>query len=522
MAINPIHVIFGLKLRQARLQQGLSVTELAARCGLSPSYLTEIEKGRKYPKADKILRLARALHLDYDRLVSLSLDPPLAFLEQALSSQAIQDFPLQLFGLDPAEVVKLLTRSPAEVSALARALGDMARGYNIQEEHFFRAALRSYQEIHENYFPDLEEAAERFAREHELVARQGAPLSEDALSSLLTGRFGYTIGPIPVERYPELASYRAIFLPGHGPRLLVNPALLPSQRKFVLAREIGYRVLGLHERALTNSPERADSFTQVLNDFKAAYVGGALLMPRDTVVDAIRTLFSRATWHPERLAGMLEEYDVTPETLLYRFSELIPRFFGLKVHFLRFNEQGGSYRLYKQLNMSQLALPHGFDLSEHFCRRWLTVRIIRDLAHRGHAGPIVGIQRSRFLQSGKEFVCLGFARQDNLPPFLRTSVILGLRVDDALQKELAFRDDPAIPEALLNETCERCPLSPEQCPDRAAPPVRFEQDQLVERRRNALEALMAAASPGADGVAGGPGTRAQPPATRPSPAALSR
>src|SRR5690606_22906359 len=65
MAFNPIHVIFGLKLRQARLEKGLSVTELAERSQLSPSYVTEIEKGRKYPKADKIMRLAQALGYDY-------------------------------------------------------------------------------------------------------------------------------------------------------------------------------------------------------------------------------------------------------------------------------------------------------------------------------------------------------------------------------------------------------------------------------------------------------------------------
>src|SRR5690606_1872664 len=119
----------------------------------------------------------------------------------------------------------------------------------------------------------------------------------------------------------------------------------------------GELVLGLEERALTNSPDRVDSFTQVLNDFKAAYFAGALLMPQEQVVADLRELFALPTWQPERLAAMLDAYDVTPETLLYRFSELLPRFFGLKVHFLRFNEVGGSYRLYKQLNMSQLSLP---------------------------------------------------------------------------------------------------------------------------------------------------------------------
>src|SRR5690625_7827101 len=82
MAFNPIHVIFGLKLRQARLARHLSITELSERSGLSPSYITEIEKGRKYPKAERIMDLARALGYDYDELVSLRLDPPLSRSEE--------------------------------------------------------------------------------------------------------------------------------------------------------------------------------------------------------------------------------------------------------------------------------------------------------------------------------------------------------------------------------------------------------------------------------------------------------
>ena len=46
-------VIFGMKLRQFREQAGLSLTDLGARIRLSTSYLTEIEHGKKYPKAKR-------------------------------------------------------------------------------------------------------------------------------------------------------------------------------------------------------------------------------------------------------------------------------------------------------------------------------------------------------------------------------------------------------------------------------------------------------------------------------------
>src|SRR5690606_1856394 len=371
VAFNPIHVIFGLKLRQARLEKGLSLTELAERSQLSPSYITEIEKGRKYPKADKILRLAQALGYDYDELVSRRLDPPLSFLESSLTSQLLQDFPLEMFGVDPAVVVELLTRSPAEMSALLQALQDVARGYNIREEHLYRAALRSYQEYHTNYFQDLEDAAAAYRARFGLEP-DAAP-SEEVLLSLWRNDFACQTGGIPAASPPSLAAYRAVCVPGRSPRLLLNAEPSPSRRKFVIAREIGSRVLELEERSYTHPPGQTESFTQVLNDFKAAYFAGALLLPKDALIERMRSLFDQERWNPRMLLDMLAAYDVTPETLLYRFSELAPRFFGLKVHFLRFNEVQGAYRLYKQLNMNELSLPTGFNLREHYCRRWLTV-----------------------------------------------------------------------------------------------------------------------------------------------------
>ena len=61
-----VNIIFGVKIRQARLEDGLTLSEFAQRCDLSPSYITEIEKGRKYPKPDKILKMAEVLDKSYD------------------------------------------------------------------------------------------------------------------------------------------------------------------------------------------------------------------------------------------------------------------------------------------------------------------------------------------------------------------------------------------------------------------------------------------------------------------------
>ena len=74
-------------------------------------------------------------------------------------------FPFEEFGLEPGDLVTPLTREPEKVSALMHAILSIGRKYDLQEEEFLRAALRSYQEIHENYFQDLEDSAAAFISE---------------------------------------------------------------------------------------------------------------------------------------------------------------------------------------------------------------------------------------------------------------------------------------------------------------------------------------------------------------------
>ena len=51
-----IRLIFGLKLRQIRQDKKLSLAQLSKQTGISQSYLNEIEKGKKYPKTEKIVK----------------------------------------------------------------------------------------------------------------------------------------------------------------------------------------------------------------------------------------------------------------------------------------------------------------------------------------------------------------------------------------------------------------------------------------------------------------------------------
>ncbi|MEV6771827.1 helix-turn-helix transcriptional regulator [Nocardia sp. NPDC051030] len=53
--------VLGEQLRSLRQQQGEKLTETAGRAGISPQYLSEVERGRKEPSSEMIAALAGAL-----------------------------------------------------------------------------------------------------------------------------------------------------------------------------------------------------------------------------------------------------------------------------------------------------------------------------------------------------------------------------------------------------------------------------------------------------------------------------
>ena len=60
--------VLGQRLRALRLDQQETLAETAGRAGISPQYLSEIERGRKEPSSEMIAALAGALDTTLIRL----------------------------------------------------------------------------------------------------------------------------------------------------------------------------------------------------------------------------------------------------------------------------------------------------------------------------------------------------------------------------------------------------------------------------------------------------------------------
>ncbi|MCU0319289.1 MAG: helix-turn-helix domain-containing protein [Flavobacteriales bacterium] len=442
-----IRLIFGLKLRRARQAMQFSLAQLSQATGLSVSYLNEIEKGRKYPKAEKVAALAAALGTTYDKLVSLKLDKHLAPVGELLENGFLKDVPLDLFGIDRGKLVELIANAPAKVSAFISTLARIAANYNLSQEHFYFAALRSYQELHENHFPELEQEAQHFRSLHALPAAEA--LHSAQLRTLLTTGFGYEVRETDLREHPELLHIRSVFIPEKR-RLLINARLAEDQKAFLFAKELGYAFLGLAgQRALMTPWPRATSFDHVLNNSKASYFGGALLLPAAVVVPGIRAFLAHERWNEGALLRLLASFNSTPEMFMLRLTNLLVPHFGLQgLFFQRFDHHrsGQQVELRKELFLDRSKAPGEIEVLNDGVGAWLQEALFPRLEATAlddmRTLPVAAVQR--FTAEGRTVLVLAIGRRMGRDPQRSLAVCIGVNVNPANEKVIGFLHDPGI------------------------------------------------------------------------------
>jgi len=293
-----LRLILGLKLKRLRLDHKLSLKALAARSGLSVSYISEIEQGKKYPKPEKLIALSTSLNVSFDELVSAKVEAELMPLKSIFSSTFVQEFPFELFGLHLGDLFGIMREHPVQAWSLIRTFLEIGELYDVRLEHFLFAALRSYQQANANYFDELEAAAVAYRSENKWDTAH--PIAASVLRSRLEKQ-GYIVDEHQLSEHPTLSRFRSVFLDGSPPKLLVNGRMLPAQKAFIYAREIGYHALSLKERAVTSSWLKVESFDQVFNNFKASYFAGALLIDQKTLKREVQVHFRKKIWTRKKL-----------------------------------------------------------------------------------------------------------------------------------------------------------------------------------------------------------------------------
>lgn len=487
-----IRLIFGLKVKMLRQEKGLSLAELSNQTGISISYLNEIEKGKKYPKADKISLMANALDTQYDWLVSLKLSRKFGPLAELLKSNILNELPLEIFGLEPAHLLELIANAPTKLNVFISTLVEISRNYNLSVENFYFSALRSYQEMHLNYFGEIEAEAEKFRNEH---FGGEIPTYED-IRDFMIKECGYQVNEKQLDAYPALKNFRAILRSPHKkPQLLINSRLNDQQKTFVFSRELAYHLMKLQERSYTYTWSEVNSFDEILNNFKATYFAGALLLPENLLVQDLKTFFASPKWSEENFMGIMYKYKSSPETFMQRLTSLLPKHFDLsRLFFLKMTHTAGSnyYDLPKELHLTGLHKPHATITREHYCRRWLSINLLNEmeaqLRHQTYTRPLCRAQVSDYMDAISKYFIITIARPQYPDPEFGVSISLGFLIDKTFREQVAFWDDPNVPKKLVNQTCERCPAK--DCTDRAAPPVELERRLHEELIKKSLHELM--------------------------------
>ena len=465
-----IKLIFGLKLKQFRSAKKLSLTELAEKAGLSVSYINEIEKGKKYPKTEKIAALAAALDVSYDKLVSLKLDKQLAPVGEILNSRLLEELPLELFGIDKGKLIEIISSAPLKVSAFISTIAQIASTYNLTQENFYFAMLRSYQEMHENYFEELEKEADRFRKEYGLP--ESGVIPSEVFREILQEKFGYRVEENDLNDFPELTHIRSVFIED-AKKILINAKMAENQKAFLYAKEIGYQFLEMSgERALMTPWPRATSFDHVLNNSRASYFAGALLISPEDLVSQLEPFFASKKWNGDALLQILDTYNSSPEMFVIRLINVIPKYFGLSgMFFMRFDHKKKQQEtsLKKQLHLSRTRDPKKISLLEKYCRTWADEQIFNDLG----TSPKAHCHRFESEDNDKQFFVMALSRPMKRNPNAALSVMIGGEENAAFARKIGFAEDGSIGTSVMEQDVKE-----------------VEREEEFSNIQHAMEALM--------------------------------
>ncbi len=484
-----IKLIFSFKVKYLRLKNELSLKELSNNTGLSVSYLHDIEKAKKYPKVEKIENLAKALGVDYDYLVSIhQIDKKIKPIADLLQSDFFQHFPLDRFGIDLYKIIEILSNEPEKVNAFISTMMKLARNYHVRPSMFYLNALRSYQDMQNNYFEDLEINVNDFRKEVGLKATDS--LSIENWENLLLDYFQVSINRDGLSEHKKLNNIRSYYAQ-NSKILFLNKGLTKAQEIFLICRELGLQFLKTDFRPTVMPIQDLNSFEKLLANFKASYFAAALLIPEQEIIKDIRQLSQLADWDKQILLKFLKKYNVSPETLLQRMTNILPHHFGINdLFFIRLlgHESLKYFRMTKELHLSQIHNPYASVADEHYCRKWVSINSIKKLRSSiDETELLADAQISQYYDTDNEYLCLSIARPDTQNPKESVSVTIGLMVNDELRKLIRFLNDPDLKKRTVNTTCERCAMP--DCEARVVAPSQIQDEKSNKQLLLLLETL---------------------------------
>lgn len=475
----------GGKVRALRRREGISQAQLAERLGVSPSYLNLIENNRRPLPAGLLLKLAQQFNLALHEFATDEDGRLIADLMEAFSDPLFEDHPLtstdirELTTSSPAAARAVLAlynayasaRQSAETMAVHLAEREDAASHAASPDaerghspHLEVARIPS-EEVNDlvqrqmNYFPSLEEGAERLWRE----ARLDRNDIYAGLIRRLTEKHGVTV------RVAEWTDERGL-LRRYDPerRVLVLSELLPTRsRSFQLAHQLALLEHGELLAELTVDPRLTTDASRALGKVAlASYYAGAVLMPYTAFVEA-----ARSQRYDVDVLG--RRFRVGFEQVCHRLTTLRrPGAEGIPFHMIRIDVGGN---ISKRFSASGIR----FARFSGICPRW---NIFAAFQTPGQ----ISIQVSR-MPDGVAYLCIARTIQRDSGGYHSQHSVqaIGLGCELGHARDVVYADgldladrSLAVPVGVTCRTCDRT-----DCEQRALPSIRqpLRVDENVRR-----------------------------------------
>jgi len=115
----------GKILKQRRLTMLLTLGELSAKSGVSPSHLGRIEKGERFPSGRTLRKIAKPLGFSEGELFTyagyLSSQPP-SIVERA-SERQLDPYVAKLLSQEPVEIQRAVVTILSVLKSMAKGIG---------------------------------------------------------------------------------------------------------------------------------------------------------------------------------------------------------------------------------------------------------------------------------------------------------------------------------------------------------------------------------------------------------------
>ena len=357
-------VRLGARIRALRRREGMTQVQLAEKLGISASYLNLIEHDRRPLSATLLIRLAQLFQLDVKsfgaddegNLVNdlLEVFSDGVFEGHELSSSEVRELAASQPSIARAVVTLFdaYRRARDSATSLAARLSDGDLATAPEHAHLPPEEVTDFIQRRMNYFPELEEAADRLRRDARLD--ESGPEIFGGLVSHLSRVFGVTV------RIEKVGAMQGMLRRYDGERRLLqlSEVLRGSSRNFQLALQIGV----LSEGSLLTEIARdtvltTDESVALCRVSMANYFAGAVLMPYVSFLESARSERYDIDLLAHRFRGSFEQ-------VCHRLTTLRrPGLEGVPFHFVRVDIAG---------NISKRFAGSGIRIARFSaaCARW--------------------------------------------------------------------------------------------------------------------------------------------------------